>query len=96
MFKLQVLPLTKQLTALAGNLWSNSLQGKRAERIEYLLLHEFHRLKCAQKRMLPSRAASQMVPALTVKRAPTRKNTMKRNPTRTRPHDLLHEFHRLK
>ena len=45
MFKLQVLPLTRQLTSLAGNLWSKSLQGKRAERIEYLLLHEFHRLK---------------------------------------------------
>jgi len=45
MFRLQVLPLTKQLTGLAGNLWSKSLQGKRAERIEYLLLHEFHRLK---------------------------------------------------
>ena len=40
-----MLPLTKQLTGLAGNLWSKSLQGKRAERIEYLLLHEFHRLK---------------------------------------------------
>ncbi|KAA0172738.1 hypothetical protein FNF27_05838 [Cafeteria roenbergensis] len=42
---LQVLPLTKQLTNLAGNLWSRSLQGARAERIEFLLLHEFHRLK---------------------------------------------------
>jgi len=42
---LQVLPLTKQLTNLAGNLWSRSLKGARAERIEYLLLHEFHRLK---------------------------------------------------
>tara|TARA_B110001452_G_scaffold84451_1_gene69051 strand:+ start:98 stop:2755 length:2658 start_codon:yes stop_codon:yes gene_type:complete len=45
MFKMMVLPLTKQLTNLAGNLWCKSLQGKRAERIEYLLLHEFHRLK---------------------------------------------------
>lgn len=45
MFKLQVLPLTKQLTNAAGNLWSRSLKGARAERIEYLLLHEFHRLK---------------------------------------------------
>ena len=43
MFRLQVLPLTKQLTNLAGNLWSRSLKGARAERIEYLLLHEFHR-----------------------------------------------------
>ena len=45
MFKMMVLPLTKQLTNLAGNLWTKSLQGKRAERIEYLLLHEFHKLK---------------------------------------------------
>ena len=43
MFKMMVLPLTKQLTNLAGNLWCRSLQGRRAERIEYLLLHEFHR-----------------------------------------------------
>jgi DNA polymerase alpha subunit A len=45
MFKLQVLPLTKQLTNLAGNLWQKSLFSQRAERIEYLLLHEFHNLK---------------------------------------------------
>lgn len=45
MFRLVVLPLTKQITNLSGNLWSRSLKGARAERIEYLLLHEFHRLK---------------------------------------------------
>jgi len=45
MFKLQILPLTKQLTCIAGNLWSHTLKGNRAERTEYLLLHEFHRLK---------------------------------------------------
>ena len=39
------LPLSRQLTALAGNLWSRTLVGGRAERNEYLLLHEFHRLK---------------------------------------------------
>jgi hypothetical protein len=44
MQKLLILPLTKQLSNLAGNLWSRSLSGARAERIEYLLLHEF-RLK---------------------------------------------------
>ncbi|KAI7870185.1 DNA polymerase family B-domain-containing protein [Spinellus fusiger] len=43
MFKLQILPLTLQLTNLAGNLWSRTLLGARAERNEYLLLHEFHR-----------------------------------------------------
>ena len=45
MFKLQILPLTKQLTCIAGNLWSHTMKGNRAERTEYLLLHEFHRLK---------------------------------------------------
>ena len=44
-FKLQTLPLTKQLTNIAGNLWSHTLKSNRAERTEYLLLHEFHRLK---------------------------------------------------
>lgn len=45
MFKLQVLPLTKQLTNLAGNLWARTMTGARAERNEYLLLHEFHNKK---------------------------------------------------
>ena len=45
LFKFQVLPLTKQLTNISGNLWSRSLTGGRAERIEYLLLHEFHNSK---------------------------------------------------
>lgn len=45
MFKLQVLPLSKQLTNIAGNLWSHTMKSNRAERTEYLLLHEFHRLK---------------------------------------------------
>eukprot|EP01038_Epipyxis_sp_PR26KG_P011762 gene11762-15739_t len=45
MLKLQVVPLTKQLTNLSGNLWSRTIRGARAERIEYLLLHEFHALK---------------------------------------------------
>jgi DNA polymerase alpha subunit A len=45
MLKLQVLPLTKQLTSIAGNLWCRTMKGHRAERNEYLLLHEFHQLK---------------------------------------------------
>ncbi|KAJ2900497.1 DNA-directed DNA polymerase alpha catalytic subunit pol1, partial [Coemansia aciculifera] len=42
MIHLQALPLTKQLTNLAGNLWARTLMGARAERNEYLLLHEFY------------------------------------------------------
>ena len=45
MAKLEMVPLTKQLTNLGGNKWSRTLKGGRAERIEYLLLHEFHRRK---------------------------------------------------
>lgn len=41
--QLMSIPLTKQLTNLAGNLWSRTMTGGRAERNEYLLLHEFHK-----------------------------------------------------
>ncbi|KAF1983689.1 DNA polymeras-like protein alpha catalytic subunit [Aulographum hederae CBS 113979] len=43
--KVQMLPLTKVLTNLAGNSWARTLSGTRAERNEYILLHEFHRKK---------------------------------------------------
>ena len=43
--RLQMLPLTKVLTNLAGNSWARTLTGTRAERNEYILLHEFHRNK---------------------------------------------------
>lgn len=56
MFKLQVVPLTKQLTNLSGNLWSRTIRGARAERIEYLLLHEFHKMKY----VLPERKQSEL------------------------------------
>ncbi|KAI8601789.1 DNA polymerase family B-domain-containing protein [Dissophora ornata] len=45
MFSLQLLPLSRQLTSLSGNLWSMTLTAGRAVRNEYLLLHEFHRNK---------------------------------------------------
>ena len=51
MLKLQVIPLTKQLTNFSGNLWSRTMRGARAERIEYLLLHEFYE----QKFILPEK-----------------------------------------
>eukprot|EP01064_Diplonema_japonicum_P024473 TRINITY_DN3503_c1_g1_i1.p1 TRINITY_DN3503_c1_g1~~TRINITY_DN3503_c1_g1_i1.p1 ORF type:complete len:1420 (+),score=393.38 TRINITY_DN3503_c1_g1_i1:80-4261(+) len=49
--KLQAIPLTKRLTFLAGNLWTRTLTGSRAERTEYLLLHDFYR----QKYVLPDK-----------------------------------------
>jgi DNA polymerase alpha subunit A len=45
MFYLSVVPLTLQLSNLSGFLWGRTLQGNRAQRIEMLLLHEFHRGK---------------------------------------------------
>ena len=51
MFHLSVLPLTRQLSNIAGNLWSKTLQHTRAQRVEYLLLHEFH----ARKYLLPDK-----------------------------------------
>jgi DNA polymerase alpha subunit A len=60
MFKLQILPLSKQLTCIAGNIWSHTLKTNRAERTEYLLLHEFHRLKFLppEKRRGPKKESS--------------------------------------
>ncbi|GAA5888512.1 hypothetical protein JCM6882_008978 [Rhodosporidiobolus microsporus] len=40
--KVQALPLTRQLTNLAGNCWNRTLGGNRAERNEYILLHRFN------------------------------------------------------
>ncbi len=63
MFSMNILPLTLQLTRIAGNLWSRTLTGARAERNEFLLLHEFHNLKfiCPDKQVFSSTA-----PAFTI------------------------------
>ena len=55
--KVQLLPLTKVLTNLAGNSWARTLTGTRAERNEYILLHEFHRNKyiCPDKQTFRGR-----------------------------------------
>ncbi|KAI1823080.1 hypothetical protein F4861DRAFT_352300 [Xylaria intraflava] len=54
----QILPLTKVLTNLAGNSWARTLTGTRAERNEYILLHEFHRNKyiCPDKQSFKGRS----------------------------------------
>ncbi|KAI9573828.1 hypothetical protein HD554DRAFT_2052973 [Boletus coccyginus] len=44
-FKVQILPLTRQLTDLAGNAWNKTLNDGHAECNEYILLHEFHKLE---------------------------------------------------
>lgn len=54
LFHLSVLPLTRQLSNIAGNLWAKTLQHTRAQRVEYLLLHEFH----ARKFMLPDKLSA--------------------------------------
>lgn len=53
----QLLPLTKVLTNLAGNSWARTLTGTRAERNEFILLHEFHRNKyiCPDKQTFRGR-----------------------------------------
>jgi DNA polymerase alpha subunit A len=57
MLHLMIVPLTKQLTTIAGNLWFRSLQNARAERNEWLLMHEFHSRKflCPDKKTLNSK-----------------------------------------
>ncbi|KNA17466.1 hypothetical protein SOVF_079750 [Spinacia oleracea] len=54
MFHLSILPLTRQLTNISGNLWGKTLQGARAQRVEYLLLHAFH----AKKYIVPDKHSS--------------------------------------
>src|SRR5690606_34806849 len=57
---IQIFPLSKQLTNLAGNSWARTMTGTRAERNEYILLHEFHRNKyiCPDKVYQKGKAVS--------------------------------------
>ncbi|KAJ3706357.1 hypothetical protein LUZ61_010062 [Rhynchospora tenuis] len=64
MFKLSVLPLTRQLTNISGNLWGKTLQGARSQRVEYLLLHAFH----GKKFMVPDKSGPQKESRLINKR----------------------------
>ncbi|XP_020584003.1 LOW QUALITY PROTEIN: DNA polymerase alpha catalytic subunit [Phalaenopsis equestris] len=64
MFYLSVLPLTRQLTNISGNLWGKTLQGARAQRVEYLLLHAFH----AKKYMVPDKFSARRIESTTNKR----------------------------
>ncbi|GLC52568.1 hypothetical protein PLESTB_000644200 [Pleodorina starrii] len=65
MFQLSVLPLSKQLSVLSGQLWSRTLAGQRAQRIEMLLLHEFHRRKfiCPDKQTYKDKQRRQQAEA---------------------------------
>ena len=54
LFHLSVIPLSKQLSNIAGITWSKTLQHTRAARVEHLLLHEFH----ARKYLLPDKLSA--------------------------------------
>ena len=66
LFKFQLIPLSKQLTNLAGYLWSKSLTGSRAERISFYLMHEFNNKNYILPDKPPSKFKNIQRPASTV------------------------------
>lgn len=62
-----VIPLSKQLSVVSGSLWSKTLQGARAQRIEMLLLHEFHDRKFILPDKLTARDKAAQVAAQSAK-----------------------------
>ena len=40
MNNLEIIQMTKQLSNICGNLWKRSLENKRAQRNEFLIMHE--------------------------------------------------------
>ncbi|KAF2644604.1 DNA polymeras-like protein alpha catalytic subunit [Massarina eburnea CBS 473.64] len=63
--KVQILSLSKVLTNLAGNSWARTLSGTRAERNEYILLHDFYNKKfiCPDKQWGKGKAKAEEVAA---------------------------------
>ncbi|KAJ3125693.1 DNA-directed DNA polymerase alpha catalytic subunit pol1 [Nowakowskiella sp. JEL0407] len=63
MFHFQYLQLSRQLTNLAGNLWSKTLMSGKADRNEFLLLHEFYNNKfiVPDKRVGPKKGVKEFV-----------------------------------
>ncbi|GAB2231798.1 hypothetical protein Drorol1_Dr00010810 [Drosera rotundifolia] len=88
MFHLSVLPLTRQLTNISGNLWGKTLQGARAQRVEYLLLHAFH----GKKYIVPDKYTSHGKETKLTKRKVDQNNDMDAENANAE-NEILHDDH---